>query len=277
MKRIDRLFTKRHRSAGFVFLLFVVMAGAFWPLQPSSAAIRRLTYTALGDSIAFGLYAPPGHAYVPLYAGYLQSDLSLPVLLLPLGIPAWTSGDLLNALRTNSLFRTAVFFSDVVTWDIGGNDLIRNARSFYKAKICGGADNQQCLRDAVQTFESNWDGIINEILTLRRSRPTLVRTMDIYNPFVDVDQASDTWPGDSGNDFQVVNGYLDQVNSYIAATASARHIAYAPVHQAFNGPTGTDDPGDKGLLGFDRIHPNAAGHALIAQLLRSLGYTPIIP
>ena len=57
----------------------------------------------LGDSIAFGLYAPPGHAYVPLYAGYLQSDLSLPVLLLPLGIPAWTSGDLLNALRTNSL------------------------------------------------------------------------------------------------------------------------------------------------------------------------------
>jgi lysophospholipase L1-like esterase len=276
MKNIRRFFTSPRHSAGFVFLLVVVITWSFWPLQVSSAAIPHVNYTDLGDSLAFGLFAPLGQGYVTLYAGNLQSDLSLPVILSPLGVPGWTSGDLLSALRGNWLFRISVFFSDVVTWNIGGNDLSA-ARSKYKAKTCGGSDNQQCLRDAVQAFKSNWDGIITEILSLRRLRPTLLRTMDIYNPFVNEDQAADTWSADLGNDFQVINPYLNEVNSYIAATTAPRHIAYAPVHLWFNGSAGTVDPGGLGLLAFDHFHPNAAGHALVAQLLRGLAYVPIIP
>ena len=34
--------------------------------------------------------------------------------------------------------------------------------------------------------------------------------------------------------------YLDQVNSYIAVTSTAQHIAYAPVHLWFNGPGRND-------------------------------------
>ena len=220
LKSIYRFFVSPPRLATARLLVLIAIVWTVWPVQPTSAAIQRLTYTALGDSIAFGLWAPPGQSYTPLYAGYLQTDLSLPVSLSPLGIPGWTSGDLLSAVRSNFVFRISIFLSDVVTWNIGGNDL-RAARSQYKGRTCGGADNQDCLRAAVNTFKANWDGIINEIFALRRFRPTLIRTMDIYNPYVDEDLAADTWPNDGGNDFQILNGYLDQVNSHIALTSTA--------------------------------------------------------
>jgi hypothetical protein len=121
------------------------------------------------------------------------------------------SSDLLVAVRSNFVFRLSIYFSEVVTWNIGGNDL-GIARSRYRGLTCGGFDNQDCFRAAVKTFKTNWDGIISEIFALRRSRPTLIRTMDIYNPYVNEDQAADTWPNDGGNDFQVLNSYLNEVN-----------------------------------------------------------------
>jgi lysophospholipase L1-like esterase len=256
------------------------MITIFWiagPLQRTSAAITHATYTALGDSIAFGLWAPPGEGYVPLYAGYIQSDLSLPVTLIPLGVPGWTSGDLLNAVKTNWTFRLSIFGSNVLTWNIGGNDL-RAARTQYKGGSCGGLDNQDCLKMAVATFETNWDLIVKELFALRKFRPTVFRTMDIYNPYVLEDMGVDSWPNDQGTDFDVLNLYLNQVNAYIAASSlSPNHpFLYAPVHAAFNG-SGTTDPATLGLLAFDGFHPNALGHAVIAYLLRGLGYASVIP
>jgi lysophospholipase L1-like esterase len=276
MKNISCLRSASRLSVKHAVLLVVLVACTLWPADTSWAANGLWTYTGLGDSLAFGAFALPGQGYVPRYAGYLQTDLSRPIFLFPLGIPGWTSSELLHALRTNSLFRSSVFLSNVVTWNVGGNDL-NSARNRYKDKNCGGADNQQCFRDAVSTFKANWTGIIDEIFALRRFRKTVIRTMDIYNPFVREDLASDTWPGDAGNDFQAVNAYLDEVNAFIASTAMERKIAFAPVHLAFNGPNGTDDPGDKGLLAFDHFHPNTVGHILIAQLLRGVGYSQTTP
>jgi lysophospholipase L1-like esterase len=101
--------------------------------------------------------------------------------------------------------------------------------------------------------------------------------MDIYNPYVNEDRAADTWAGDAGNDFVVLKPYLDEVNAHIAFTAAAYNFGFAPVYRSFNGLDGDEDPSDKGLLAFDGFHPNTAGHALIAQLLRSLGYASTVP
>jgi hypothetical protein len=51
----------------------------------------------------------------------------------------------------------------------------------------------------------------------------------------------------------------------------------ADVYKAFNGDSGDTDPGDAGLLAFDRYHPGPVGHAVIANLLRALGYQAIVP
>jgi lysophospholipase L1-like esterase len=240
--------------------------------SPDSPA-NTITYTALGDSLAAGFFAKDH--YVGLYTGYLTADTGKQVTSSNLGRPGWTSELLLNALRTNGEFQDAVRRAQVVTWDIGGNDL-RDARLRYRSGGCGGSDNQDCLRTTTARFKQHWDAILAEILVLSRPTQTALRTMDIYNPYVEEDRRTDSWEGDGGkNDFVVFRGYLDDVNAYIAATSAARGILMAPVYRSFNGPDGTQDPGASGLIAFDRLHPNDAGHARIATLLRELRYAPI--
>lgn len=59
-------------------------------------------YTALGDSLATGYLATQG--YVPRYQSGIQTDTGVGVALNNLGQNGWASGNLLNALRTNSIF-----------------------------------------------------------------------------------------------------------------------------------------------------------------------------
>ena len=253
----------------FAIILAPVMTCNFWPLSVATAAIYQVNYTALGDSIAFGLYAFPGQGYIALYAKDIHNATHLSVNLYPLGVPGWTSTDLANALRANIVFQVAVYASDAITWDIGGDDL-NQARSLYKAGMCGGENNEQCLKDAVKTFQSNWGVIINAIKLLRHGHPTILRTMDIYNPYVAEDMAA--------GDFAVLNGYLTQVNDIIHSTELTSGIPYARVYEAFNVSNGVVvDPASKGLLAFDGFHPNTAGHALIAAKLNELGYGATIP
>ena len=54
-------------------------------------------------------------------------------------------------------------------------------------RYSGGADNQNCLRAAVVMFKDNWDAVIVEILELRSTSGTIIRTMGVYNPYVDED------------------------------------------------------------------------------------------
>lgn len=100
--------------------------------------------------------------------------------------------------------------------------------------------------------------------------------MDIYNPYVRTDKASDTWQNDGGlNDFQVFRSYVEEVNNHIATTSDTRNVPYAKVYLAFNGTLGDEDPGSKGYLTFDGLHPNDTGHRIIAGELRQLGYAPL--
>jgi lysophospholipase L1-like esterase len=260
----------------FAIVLTLVMTWTLWPASVATATVYQVNYTALGDSIAFGLYAFPGLGYVPLYAKALHNFSHLNVNLFPLGVPGWTSTDLANALKTNLVFQLSVYGSDAITFNIGGNDL-NHARSLFKAGTCGGSDNQKCLVDAVSTFQSNWATIISVITLLRKGRPTILRTMDIYNPFVSEDSAA--------GDYVVLNTYLTQVNDIIHLTESAPppgipKIPYARVYDAFNIDPVTKavvDPASKGLLSFDGFHPNTAGHAAIAARLNALGYGATVP
>jgi len=264
-----RLFSKRAVCLSICSLFLLAQLAT-----PSVAATQNVIYTALGDSLAFGLFAPIGDSYVLAYSRQVRADTGVSATTVNLGIPGWTSSDLLNAIRGNFLLRLSVVTSSIVTLDIGGNDLL-GARGSYGNGTCGGADNQDCLRATVATFKSNWNAILSEILSLRSTRNTVIRTMDIYNPFVDEDRAQDTWPNDQGNNFQVSKVYLDQINNHIALTSAARNIPYARVYQAFNGPNGDRDARELDYIAFDGLHPNGRGHARIAELFSNLGYSPL--
>ena len=261
-----------------VIALLAVLPAAQPAFQVRAAVTGPLNYTALGDSLANGILDLSRGGYVPRYATYVQADTGARVQLNNLAENGWTSRQLLDALRSNAAFRNAVANSQVVTWDIGGNDFLRVISS-YRGGACGGADNQDCFRSAAATFKANWSAITAEILALRSTSNTMIRTMDVYNPFVNAQKASDSWPADGGlNDFQVVKPLLDDVNHYIAATAAANNIPCAKVYQAFNGVNGDEDAGDKGYispLDYTRVHPSDLGHRVIADLFRNLGYAPL--
>lgn len=260
-----------------MFVVFLAAQFAF-PVE-APAAPGTLTYTALGDSLAYGIIDFGGGGYVPRYGNYVMADTGSGVWLNNLGQNGWTSGQLLNALRTNPNFRDSVASSQVVTWDIGGNDFLRAVKS-YQDRTCGGADNQNCMRNAVAAFKANWSAIIAEILALRSTGNTVIRTMDIYNPFVNAQKASDSWADDNGlNDFYAIKPYLDDANRYIALTAAANNIPCAKVYQAFNGPSGEEDASAKGYispLDYSGVHPGDLGHKVIADLFRNLGYAPLV-
>jgi lysophospholipase L1-like esterase len=264
-----KIFTTRFISLSVCSLFLVTLLAT-----PKEAAAQNVLHTGLGDSIGFGLFAPIGDGYVPAYDRRVEADTGANVTLVNLSIPGWTSSDLLNAISGNILFRVSVATSSIVTVNIGGNDLL-GARGSYGDRTCGGADNQDCLRAAVATFKANWNAILAEVLSLRSTSNTVIRTMDIYNPYVNVDSARDTWPNDQGNDFQVAKVYLDDINNHIATTSAALNIPCARVYRAFNGPNGTQDAGDNGFIAFDGLHPNGTGHQLIADLLGNLGYSPL--
>jgi lysophospholipase L1-like esterase len=210
---------------------------------------------------------------VPRYRGYFQTDTGTSVSLRNLGQNGWTRSELLNALRTDSNFRDSVRGSALVTWDIGGNDM-RDVRDAYQNGTC----NLACADAGVDAVKSNWNAIIAEILALRgESSPparTIIRTMNLYNPYVNEDKLSDS-DGNGTSDFQELLPYFKELNGHIGASAAAAGILCADVALAFNGAASDEDPAGKDYIRFDGLHPNDLGHKVMADLLRALGYSPL--
>lgn len=222
-----------------------------------------LDYVALGDSLATGYGATQGYVY--RYADFLEVDTGTTIDVYNLGVNGMTSGRLRAEIEDNRSVKDTIGQAEIITINIGANDLLW-ARWSYHTGSCGGADNQDCLRQAVGDFQANWDAILADVTNLRSPEAAIIRTMDFYNPSVDVDKAM----GGRPNDFEVFKKYLEQVNSHIAKSSAVYGIPRAEVYEAFNGPNGDEDPSTKGYMSSDGVHPNDDGHAVIARSLRRL-------
>ena len=219
------------------------------PTEPASeppASSPRLHYVALGDSLASGLGGQP--SYVDHYRRLLQEQTGRTVRLTNLGRPGWSSGQLLDALRSDSRFREAVSSADVVTWDIGGNDILRAALQSM-AGACRG-DAVRCLRGARADFTRNWDAILDELAVLTDGREVQLQTFDLYTPFINL-------PG-IPRDRALAE--LERMNATIRAS-TRRNTDVAAVHTAF--ARAANEP----LIAADGVHPTEAGHGVIARLL----------
>lgn len=213
------------------------------PTTPGEPAVWD--YVALGDSLAAGVGAR--HGYVDRYADHLHADTGARVRVTNLGVSGQTSSQLLRVLRGDASARRAIGGAEVITFNIGINDLGR-ARGEYEAEICGGARNERCLGAATEKLEDNWDTITEEILALRSADEAVIRTTGLgYTPRVD---------GVSGR-------YLRETQSHIAASTDENDIPYAEVSL------------DAGGLSPDGLHPDDSGYAEIADHLRRLGYEPL--
>jgi lysophospholipase L1-like esterase len=250
------------------FKTLVLAITAFTLLLASPVAARAQTwqYTALGDSLAAGLNDTQG-GYVARFRNYVQTDTGATVNVVNRGVSGWTSADLLNALRTDESLRAQIANSQIVTWNIGANDF-QGAVERYRSGTCGGTDNQDCVRAAVVQFKANWNAIIAQILSLRSTSNTIIRTMDNYNPAVDLLRTFGL--------LAVMKPYLEDINRFIFLSATSNRIGCARVYLAFNGINGEADAGTRGYISSDGIHPNNTGHDVIASELRALSYQPLV-
>ncbi|WP_304457936.1 SGNH/GDSL hydrolase family protein [Alicyclobacillus sendaiensis] len=208
---------------------------------------------ALGDSITFGYNLGNNHEPSPLAFPYLLAKKE-GWRAVDLGVPGWTSGDLLRALRTNAAMRADVAAAQVITVDIGSNDLLLPAL----AMLPKGADwarvtptSSQAatlaskLAQGIQDVRSNLASILS-LLHQDNPRATVV-VYDLYNPF----PASDKWL------HQTAESAIVAANVAIAADAVA---VGDPVADAYD--TLTDPSAD--ILPHD-VHPTALGQRLLAE------------
>jgi len=204
-------------------------------------------YVALGDSLAAGVGAQRG--YVDRYAAHLRNDTGARVRVSNLGVSGQTSSELLDALREDESMRRAIEGAEVVTFNIGINDL-GHAGTAYQEGTCGGEDGEECLREAVEALKDNWDAIATKLLGLRSTGNTIIRTPGLgYTPRAEDD----------------LEHYVSEVNRHIASTARSRAVPYVEI------------PAGEIGMSPDGVHPNDAGYATIADRLRGLGFGPLHP
>ena len=248
----------------------LLLPGSVGLASPTARAYGTPTwdYVALGDSFAAFDGAPsPELGYVGVYRTSLQNDFGVTVNLTNYGVSGFTSTRLLTLLQTNATVRNALQSAEVITFNIGINDLLRD-RADYRRVSCGGADGQDCLREGLNNFRTNWNAIIEELLALRANSSVILRTMDIHYPYANLDSSEDSFPGDGLNNFQTFKLYWDAANAHLHAAARANNIPVAKVAEAFNGRQGTVDVISLGVISPDTIHPNAVGYATMARQLR---------
>lgn len=206
-------------------------------------------YTALGDSLTVGFGALPGNGFVPVYRGLSERYLGAFIAYDNLGINGLTSQGLYDYISRNPSFRQSVTEADIISISIGGNDLIRTARSL------GGNISAREFNQALDNCEANFAKTIKTIYQLKGKsiRPYIIRVVGLYNPFPQIEAAS---------------YYVQQYNRYLESYVNGT-FAVANIYASFRGR-------ERMLLSFDHLHPNGHGYSVIAEQLYRLGYGSLV-
>ena len=228
---------------------------------PATATSDALSwdYVALGDSNA--------SLFTNRYAKHIEADLGVNVTLHNWCMGSQSSTEMLGVLRDNQDLRSDLREAEVVTFLVSPQHF-RGPDYNYRHGTCGGADNQDCLRETLTLLKADTDAIFAEVLSLRSPSDTIIRPMTYYNPVVN------TWKEQGC--FEELNSYWVAHNEYLIQAASEHNIPVVGVDLAFNGPDLDEDPSDNGYLS-DGMHPNVEGIFLLADLHQELGYEPLAP
>jgi lysophospholipase L1-like esterase len=192
-------------------------------------------YAALGDSLAAGFGAVPvtqGYVYLLYERGVFDTVPN--TILANIGMPGATSQSVLEH-QVPQLCGNQLFQPDVITLNVGGNDLL---------SILGGADPYTVL----QAFANNLTQIL---LSLRTCLPQDTRIY-LANQYA--------IPEIPGSD-----QLIDPLNYIIENVAAPFGVPVADVHAAFFGRTGLLLVERHGADAF-QVHPTNAGYRAIADV-----------
>jgi lysophospholipase L1-like esterase len=226
-------------------------------------------YVALGDSIPGGVGVDLGKSYVHLYAAYIAEDLGVDVTVNNRSAASETTVSLLGKLQSDETMRALVSEAEVITVWVGSNDIWRllyGPGGAGNAK-CGpiGDLDMDCFETEVQALVDRIDAILTEIRSLRAADQALVRIVDECNWFVEYWRDADA--------FEQLKEPAFEVWSRAISDLGAKHgVAVVHTYVVCNGPDGDDPIAADYLQPTDPWHFNEAGHKMIADLHRAVGY-----
>jgi lysophospholipase L1-like esterase len=254
-------------------LVAVVLAGVTNGAAAASPATR--VYIALGDSLAYGIGASDRTrtAYVPLLFPYFQQPRAENVRVLHnLSRPGETSD---SFIAGGQLALAVAAIADpttdtrVVTLDIGGNDLLFLISGPPCQSDPGGALCQALVAEQLRKFAINYAVILEALSSALERDPgkETLFVMTYYNPYGGTGHPYEPFADGVllGSDLAIdcsapAGDPRAGLNDLIACIGAASGAVVADVYPAF---------GDRALelthIARGDVHPNDAGHALIAQ------------
>ncbi|MFN2303139.1 MAG: hypothetical protein ACK2TV_05335 [Anaerolineales bacterium] len=127
-----------------------------------------------------------------------------------------------------------------------------------------------CSMDSFSQYISDLEEIYSLIFQIRKGKPTIIRAIDAYNPHL----VSHCLPDGA---FEECVACWENYNTAMHEAADKMGVPIAHVFDAWNGVDHTENPVEKGYTEEDNEHPSELGATVTAQLLREIGYEPIIP
>jgi lysophospholipase L1-like esterase len=245
LKQVSKLFVLLTAAVSISALL---SSGAF---AQSDSNQGKKSLVALGDSISFGYNLGvnnnhPSKDSFPYLIGTTEN-----IRVRDLAEAGWTTVDLLNALDT-SKYQEALKHTDVVTLDIGSNDLLHAASAILQKMSSNPGysitlEDQQTMTNAILQINTNLPLIIAKIRE-QTSSPIVIYTL--YNPFP---------KGTAQNALGEL--FFPAINQFILGTAWQAKLATADAYSAFSGHE----------LSYVRIlendvHPTIEGQKVLADL-----------
>jgi lysophospholipase L1-like esterase len=224
-----------------------------------------LVYVPMGDSLTF---SPEGSSLIDGYAEMLEEDFGVTVDRRAYSVANQRADDFLTQLQSNDTLRADLTEADVITFLIPIGEWAEPLMIFagvagHDRAECGGADDQQCLRDMVANYNITVDEVFEELMSIVDLSEQVVLVQDVYQ--LHTERQGDTT--------QALYPYFRAAQVRVQETAAAHGVPVASVWDDFMGADG-EIPNliEAGLIQTDGVHPTEDGALRIATLFHDLGY-----
>jgi hypothetical protein len=220
-----------------------------------------------------------GWGVAEIYGQYIAEDNDVEVNVFDSWVGGLSAGRILQGLKEKNTsnfdldkLRERIADSEVIVIYGNPEDSLDPSNPFDFN--CGTSFSQcyvnNCSMDSFSKYIADLKEIYTIIFEIRQGKPTIIRAIDAYNPRL----VSACQPDGA---FDVCVECWETYNKAIHQAADEMGVPIANVFDAWNGKDHLDDPVAKGYTQEDKIHPSVEGATVIAQLLRDLGYEPIMP
>jgi len=208
-------------------------------------------------------------------AKQIQKDVGVEVVLKDFALPTLSAGIVLEQLETGQSanynlkgLNDAVKEAEVVVLFINPNDSIDPKKPLDMEGCFGISMPKSCEMETFAKYTEDMTAIWAKIIELRAGQPTILRGTDLYNPLVDQWNRNGT--------FEACSACWEHLSDAARQAAEAYHIPFLSRYDSFNGEAHLDDPGEKGYIRSDGLHPTALACEFTAELLSEMGYEPVI-